>query len=105
MQGADILLHPSVHESAGMVLLEAIVAGLPVLTTANCGYAFHVERAEAGIVCPEPFEQSRLNAALVYMLEGDRSAWTLHGIQYGQQHNLYSMPEAAAAILLGEDQH
>jgi UDP-glucose:(heptosyl)LPS alpha-1,3-glucosyltransferase len=104
MQGADILLHPSVHESAGMTLLEAVVAGLPVLTTANCGYAFHVERAQAGIVCPEPFEQSRLNTALVEILESDRSAWKLHGINYGQQHNLYSMPEAAAAILLGEDQ-
>jgi UDP-glucose:(heptosyl)LPS alpha-1,3-glucosyltransferase len=103
MQGADLLLHPSVHESAGMVLLEAIVAGLPVLTTANCGYSFHVERAEAGIVCPAPFEQSRLNAALVEMLESDRSAWKLHGINYGQEHNLYSMPEAVANIVLGGD--
>jgi UDP-glucose:(heptosyl)LPS alpha-1,3-glucosyltransferase len=104
MQGADILLHPSVHESAGMVLLEALVAGLPVLTTANCGYSFYVEQAEAGIVCPEPFEQSWLNAALVNMLESDRSAWKLHGINYGREHNLYSMPEAAASMILGEDQ-
>lgn len=103
MQGADLLLHPSVHESAGMVLLEAVVAGLPVLTTANCGYSFHVEKAEAGIVIPEPFEQAKLNEALVTMLESDRSAWKLHGINYGQEQNLYSMPEAAAAIIVGED--
>jgi UDP-glucose:(heptosyl)LPS alpha-1,3-glucosyltransferase len=105
MQGADLLLHPSVHESAGMVLLEAIVAGLPVLTTANCGYAFHVERAEAGVVCPEPFEQDRLNTELVRMLESERSSWKRSGIRYGQEHNLYSMPEAVANILLNEDQH
>ena len=105
MQGADLLLHPSIHESAGMVLLEAIVAGLPVLTTANCGYAFYVERAEAGIVCPEPFEQHNLNAELVKMLESDRSTWKRNGIRYGQEHNLYSMPEAVARILLDGDQH
>jgi UDP-glucose:(heptosyl)LPS alpha-1,3-glucosyltransferase len=105
MQGADLLLHPSLHESAGMVLLEAIVAGLPVLTTANCGYAFYVERAEAGIVCPEPFEQNTLNTELVRMLESDRSAWKRNGVRYGKEHNLYSMPEAVARILLGEDQH
>ncbi|MES2625342.1 MAG: glycosyltransferase family 4 protein [Pseudomonadota bacterium] len=104
MQGADLLLHPSVHESAGMVLLEGVVAGLPVLTTANCGYAFHVERAEAGVVIPEPYEQEKLNAELARMLMADRSSWKQSGIRYGQEHNLYSMPEAVANILLGEDQ-
>ena len=54
---ADLLIHPSLKESAGMVILEAIVAGLPVLTTSSCGYAFHVEQAQAGVVCPMPFQQ------------------------------------------------
>ena len=102
MQGADILLHPSIAESAGMVLLEAIVAGLPVLTTASCGYAFHVEQAQAGLVCPEPFRQEILNLALVSMLQADRSAWRANGIRYGQQHDLYDMPQAVAQLLLGD---
>lgn len=101
MQGADVLLHPSVAESAGMVLLEAVVAGLPVLTTASCGYAFHVEQAQAGLVCPEPFSQNLLNLALVSMLQADRSAWRANGIRYGQQHNLYDMPQTAADLIIG----
>lgn len=101
MQGADVLLHPSIAESAGMVLLEAVVAGLPVLTTASCGYAFHVEQAQAGLVCPEPFSQDVLNLALVSMLQADRSAWRANGIRYGQQHNLYEMPRAVAELLVG----
>ncbi len=101
MQGADVLLHPSLAESAGMVLLEAVVAGLPVLTTAGCGYAFHVEQAQAGLVCPEPFSQDILNLALVSMLQADRSAWRANGIRYGQQHNLYDMPQTAANLILG----
>ncbi|MEY4640984.1 MAG: hypothetical protein RLZZ227_978 [Pseudomonadota bacterium] len=101
MQGADLLLHPSLAESAGMVLLEAVVAGLPALTTASCGYAFHVEQAQAGLVCPEPFNQDVLNLALVSMLQADRSAWRANGIRYGQAHNLYDMPRTVASIILG----
>ncbi|HTR00782.1 MAG TPA: glycosyltransferase family 4 protein, partial [Candidatus Acidoferrum sp.] len=100
MQGADVLLHPSLHESAGMVILEAVVAGLPVLTTANCGYAWHVQQAAAGLVCPEPFDQRHLNGLLASMLTADRSEWRQNGIDYGQTHNLYDMPTVAADILL-----
>jgi UDP-glucose:(heptosyl)LPS alpha-1,3-glucosyltransferase len=100
MQGADLLLHPSRTESAGMVILEAVVAGLPVLTTANCGYAFHVEQAGAGRVCAEPFAQTKLNDALKTMLESDRSAWRANGIAYGRSHDLYDMPRQVAALLL-----
>jgi UDP-glucose:(heptosyl)LPS alpha-1,3-glucosyltransferase len=89
------------------VLLEAVVAGLPVLTTASCGYAFHVENAGAGLVCPEPFAQAQLNARLRAMLEGgregNRAAWRERGIAYGRTHDLYSMPRQVAALLLGED--
>lgn len=100
MQGADLLLHPSLHESAGMVLLEAVVAGLPVLTTAACGYAFHVETAQAGVVLPEPFEQGRLNQALRHLLQSDRRVWRDNGVVYGQTQDLYDMPQKAAKLLL-----
>ena len=98
--GADLLVHPAYSENTGNVLLEAMVAGLPVLTTANCGYASHVERAGAGWVVPEPFDQGRLNAALREALEGDRlEEWGRHGIEYGRSQDLYSRPEAAADII------
>lgn len=90
--GADLLLHPAYSESAGYVLLEAIIAGLPVLTTATCGYAFHVGRAGAGEVCPEPFSQPDLNARLEEMLTSPRrSAWSANGLAYGRQDELYSL--------------
>ena len=101
MQGADVLLHPSRHESAGMVILEAVVAGLPVLTTASCGYAFHVQQADAGLVCAEPFAQDALNTKLTTMLQSDRSVWRANGIDYGRTHNLYDMPQQVAALLMG----
>ena len=55
--GADMLMHPAYNENTGTVLLEALVAGLPVLCTAACGYAHYVTDAQAGDVVPSPFVQ------------------------------------------------
>jgi UDP-glucose:(heptosyl)LPS alpha-1,3-glucosyltransferase len=100
LQAANIMLHPAYSESAGYVLLEATIAGLPILTTASCGYAFHIEKAKSGEVCPLPFQQKKLNEKLLNMLEALGSAsWSSAGIEYGKNENLYTMPEAAADII------
>lgn len=61
MAAADVLLHPAKQEAAGIVLVEAIAAGLPVLVTEVCGYAPHVSAAGCGVVLSEPFEQHVLD--------------------------------------------
>ncbi len=98
--GADLLLHPAYSESAGYVLLEATIAGLPVLTTDTCGYAFHVETAGSGQVCTSPFAQSDLNQRLARMLTSEQaSQWRANGVKYGQEADLYSMPETAVDLI------
>jgi len=98
--GADLLLHPAYSESAGYVLLEATIAGLPVLTTDTCGYAFHIEKAGAGIVCKSPFEQQALNSHLEFMLRSEqRPQWRANGIAYGKTEDLYHMPERVAVMI------
>ena len=98
---ADLLIHPSLKDSAGMVILESIVAGLPVLTTSSCGYAFHVEKAQAGVVCPMPFQQEFLNKQLESMLlSEEKKSWKENGIAYGQEQDLYSMPQTAVNIMV-----
>lgn len=98
--GSDLLLHPAYTESAGYVLLEAVIAGLPVLTTDTCGYAFHITAADAGEVCGSPFAQEDLNQRLLHMLTADkRQHWQANGIRYGQTADLYSMPTAAAMVI------
>lgn len=100
LQAANFMLHPAYSESAGYVLLEATIAGLPILTTASCGYAFHIEKAHSGEVCPLPFQQKELNEKLLKMLETLESAdWSSAGIEYGKNDNLYRMPEVAADII------
>ncbi|VAX05525.1 UDP-glucose:(heptosyl) LPS alpha1,3-glucosyltransferase WaaG [hydrothermal vent metagenome] len=101
LQGGDLLMHPAYNENTGTVLLEALVAGLPVLTTESCGYAFHVEQSGGGRVVPSPFKQERLNQELLQMLDSpQRDQWRKNGIAYGAVEDLYSMPELAADIIL-----
>ncbi len=68
MAAADLLLHPAYQEAAGIVLLEAITAGLPVLTTAVCGYAHYIVDANCGEAMTEPFRRDALNEVLLKAL-------------------------------------
>ncbi len=97
---ADVLVHPARSEAAGIVLLEALVAGLPVVTTAACGYAHHIETAGAGLVLPEPFSQDALDAALAQMLDGAfRDKCRASGLAYAASEDLYSLHSAGATLI------
>lgn len=100
MLAADVYFHPARSESAGMVLLEAMTAGLPVLTTDTCGYAFHITKAGAGMVLPSPFSQEACDRALAEMLSSDQaSTWRANGLAYAAKEDLYSCHERAADII------
>lgn len=101
MLAADLLVHPAYTESAGMVLVEALAAGLPVLTTANCGYACHVQAAQAGGVLASPFQQSELNHQLSALVANDslRHQWQQQARAYAATTDLYSLHQQAAQII------
>jgi UDP-glucose:(heptosyl)LPS alpha-1,3-glucosyltransferase len=102
--GADLLIHPAYNENTGTVLLEALVAGLPVLVTDVCGYAHYIAEADAGRVLNSPFEQQQLNRSLREMLEDDarRGQWQRNGLAFADSADLYSMPQRAADVILAE---
>ena len=103
MAAADLLLHPAYQEAAGIVLLEAITAGLPVLTTAVCGYAHYIADANCGTVIADPFSQEQLNDVLRKALTQSplRMAWAENARYYADTQDLYSLPEKAADIITG----
>lgn len=97
---ADLLVHPARSEAAGNVLLEALVAGLPVVATGVCGYAGHIAAAGAGIVLPEPFSQEAFDAALAQGLEpGFRRRCRAGGLAYAASEDLYSLHASAADLI------
>ena len=95
--GADLLIHPAYVENTGTVLLEAIVAGLPVIATDVCGYAPYIEEANAGKLIPSPFQQETFNSLLQSMITSpERSDWSANGIQFAKAADIYDMPVKAA---------
>jgi UDP-glucose:(heptosyl)LPS alpha-1,3-glucosyltransferase len=106
MQGADLLIHPARNELAGHVLLEAMASGLPVLVTDVCGYAFHIDRAQAGVVMRSPFDQAALNKALSSMLDSEHLAiWSANGLAYAKAIMANNQGNAEANILMDMARH
>ncbi len=101
MAAADLLVHPARYDTTGTVILEAVVNGLPVVTTAVCGYASHVAHAGAGVVIAEPFRMKALVAALrAAEDEALRSRWSEAAERYGMQPLLYEGRMRAAEIIM-----
>jgi UDP-glucose:(heptosyl)LPS alpha-1,3-glucosyltransferase len=95
------LAHPARSELAGIVIIEAITAGLPVLVTDVCGYAEHVEKANAGIVISSPYSQKEMNIALAQMLQSsDRPLWKVNGKKYTQKINDDNSKSAEADFII-----
>ncbi len=95
----DALVLPAYDEAAGMVILEAMIAGLPVLTTENCGYAHFVSSSGAGIVTPMPFQQSRFEQDLLQILDTDKAMqWSQAGLALGANESIYQMVPVAVQL-------
>ncbi len=99
--GADFLLQPSLAESAGNVIVESLVAGLPVLTTDTCGYAEHVKKAAAGMICSgSPFIQENFNSILYKMLSStQKHEWSANALNYSAHTDLYNRPKIVADLI------
>lgn len=102
--GADLLVHPAYNENTGTVLLEALVAGLPVLCSAVCGYAHYIDEAAGGRVIPEPFAQATMDGSLQEILldRAQRAVWQRNALAWAEHADIYSNAERAAEIILKE---
>jgi len=104
MAAVDLLVHPARAEASGIVIVEAIVNGLPIIATEICGFSSHIRRADAGIVIPEPFTTSALIDALGRAAEPlARAAWSANGASYGTDPELYSGIDRALEAIVKID--
>ena len=101
LAGADFLLQPSISENTGNAIVEALVAGVPVLASAACGYAEHITAAGAGLVAPSsPFQQEEMNGLLRELLEAEnRERWRSRAREYADSTDLYNRPQVVADII------
>lgn len=100
LAASDALLLPAYDENTGTVILEAMLSGVPVLVTANCGYAPYVVTEEAGLVCPEPFVQMLLNEQLQTLLTSpQRERWRANGLAAGSSDRWFGLADAVIDVL------
>jgi UDP-glucose:(heptosyl)LPS alpha-1,3-glucosyltransferase len=62
--GADVLAHPTWYDPCSRVVLEALVCGLPVVTTRLNGAAEVIEAGRTGVVIDSPSDAGALAAAI-----------------------------------------
>ena len=101
LYASDILLHPSRSDTAGNVITEALVAGLPALVTDTTGYAFHVKQAGAGKLIPNnPFQQRILNKLLHdFTNESLRQRYSKAARTYAKHLDLSGRPRCAVNLI------
>ncbi|MEE9355327.1 MAG: glycosyltransferase family 4 protein [Methylococcaceae bacterium] len=98
--GCDILIHPAITETAGKVILEAMIHGLPVLTTDNCGYADFVTQANAGIVAKSPFTVNKFASLLAEMMNSEQlHEWSANGLDFGKNQEFCTMINEVVKII------
>ena len=68
-QGADIFVFPSIYEPFGNVHLEALAAGLPVITTTKSGAAEIIAPHVNGVVVEEPSDIEEIARTIRVLLD------------------------------------
>src|SRR5262249_45650997 len=71
LAASDVLVLPSLKESFGVVVIEALPAGVPVLAT-RCGGPEDILTESTGRLVP-PADVDALSAGLAWMLDNHRS--------------------------------
>ena len=72
MRGADVLLLPSLEDAFGLVTMEAMASGLPVVVSDHCGSSELVADGGAGIVIPAADTTALVNAIRRLLEEPER---------------------------------
>ena len=100
MQESDALLFPSRSEGFGLVAVEAMACGLPVIATSGSSLIEIVEDGVTGILCPEDDVEAFVGAARKLAVDsalGDRMS--IAAGQRAQSHfSIDRMSQAYTAI-------
>lgn len=67
---ADLFALPTQYEAWGLVIVEALASGLPVLTSRSAGAAVTVREGETGRLLNDPHSVEEITAGLTALLDG-----------------------------------
>ncbi|HWV15927.1 MAG TPA: lipopolysaccharide core heptose(I) kinase RfaP [Cellvibrio sp.] len=99
LQAADVLLHPAYRELAGNVILEAMLAGKPVVASDVCGFAPYVREWQMGAVVTTPHSLQQFVSALAQVLAGDPLRWQAPAQQFALNADVFSRQASALDVI------
>ncbi|GAX34329.1 glycosyltransferase [Nodularia sp. NIES-3585] len=96
LQGSDLFVLPTYSENFGIALAEAMVSGLPVVTTPGTQIAPEIAQAKAGMIVEGEIEP--LQAAIAHLLNSPQLRYELgnNGRLFALEH--YSWPAIAKKL-------
>jgi glycogen(starch) synthase len=96
-RAADILVVPSRYEPFGMVILEGMLHGLPIVATAVGGPAEILEHERTGLLCP-PKDSAALAAALLCLVQDAELGRRLGAAAAGEVRRRWLWPAAVETM-------
>lgn len=99
---ADVLVHPTRWDAFGSVVLEAMAAGLPVVTTEAAGVAEVIVDGRSGFVLPADAPPRRLHATMVRLGDGaTRNRFGAAARQVAERYPIEATYRALEDVLCG----
>ncbi len=91
---SDMFVFPTLYEPFGLVILEAMASGLPVITSEIAGAAELIRDHRDGIILKNPEEVKELEKSMLYFLDNPREL-KIMGLNSRETSEKYSWLESA----------
>jgi UDP-glucose:(heptosyl)LPS alpha-1,3-glucosyltransferase len=73
--GADLLVLPTQYEPFGLVIVEALASGVPVITTRLAGASTAIRHGQTGLIQEDPLDVDELTSLLAHAVSTDLRSW------------------------------
>src|ERR1700737_2125596 len=75
LAAADLMVLPTQYEPFGLVIIEALASGVPVLTTRLAGASEAVSHGRTGLILEDPYNVEELAGLFAVAEQADLDAW------------------------------
>ncbi len=98
LERADLFVLPSLFEGTPLTLIEAMMAGLPIVATATCGIKDAIEHGRSGLLIPTRSPEA-LEAAVEHLLASPPLRESLGRQAHARAQREFTWPAVAREVL------